>query len=51
MDLHKENNKIVVNHLQNSSSADEILKFKNLLDMGIISEEEFEKQKKKFLNM
>ena len=35
----------------NSSQADEILKFKNLLDQGIISEEEFEAKKKQLLNL
>ncbi len=33
------------------SSADEILKFKNLLDNGIISEEEFEAKKKQLLGI
>lgn len=32
------------------SSADEILKFKNLLDEGIITQEEFDKKKKELLN-
>lgn len=34
----------------NVSAADEILKFKNLLELGVISEEEFETQKNKLLN-
>ena len=33
------------------SSADEILKFKNLLDAGIITPEEFEAKKKELLNL
>ena len=33
------------------SSADEILKFKNLLDQGIINEEEFEAKKKQLLGL
>lgn len=33
------------------SIADEILKFKQLLDMGAITEEEFEKKKKELLNL
>ena len=37
--------------VNNSSQADEILKFKNLLDQGIISEEEFETKKKQLLNL
>ena len=35
--------------VQSSSSADEILKFKNLLDMGVITQEEFEKKKAELL--
>lgn len=35
---------------KNFSKADEILKFKKLLDEGIISKEEFEKEKKKILS-
>ncbi len=38
----------VVNSTQ-TSTADEILKFKNLLDQGIITQEEFEKKKKELL--
>ena len=33
----------------NGSSADEILKLKQLLDMGAITQEEFDEQKKKLL--
>ena len=33
------------------SGADEILKFKELLDSGIITEEEFEAKKKSILNL
>lgn len=33
------------------SAADEILKFKNLLDQGIINQEEFDKKKKELLGM
>ena len=36
---------------QMSSVADEILKFKNLLDNGIITQEEFEAKKKQLLNL
>lgn len=35
---------------KNISVADELLKLKNLLDKGIITEEEFDSQKKKFLD-
>ena len=34
-----------------SSNADEILKYKNLLDMGAISQEEFDKKKTELLNL
>lgn len=34
-----------------SSVADEILKFKQLLDMGAITQEEFDKKKKELLGM
>jgi len=34
----------------NMSVADELLKFKQLLDMGILSQEEFDEQKNKLLN-
>ncbi len=33
------------------SSADELLKFKNLLDMGIITQEEFDTKKKQILGL
>lgn len=33
------------------SVADEILKFKQLLDMGVITQEEFDKKKKELLDM
>lgn len=35
--------------VQNMSAADEIMKFKKLLDNGIITREEFEEQKQKLL--
>lgn len=34
-----------------NSSADEILKYKKLLDMGVITKEEFLKKKKELLNI
>jgi len=37
--------------LDNNSQADEILKFKNLMDQGIITEEEFQAKKKQLLNL
>ena len=36
--------------IQTQSAADELIKFKKLLDEGIISEEEFAEQKKKLLS-
>lgn len=39
------------NLVGNISIADEILKFKNLLDMGIISQDEFEKKKRELLEL
>ncbi len=41
-------NKVVINKV---SSADEIKKFKELLDMGVISEEEFNAKKKQLLGL
>ena len=35
----------------NNSNADEILKYKNLLDLGAITEEEFNTKKKELLNL
>ncbi len=37
--------------VQKSSEADEILKFKNLFDNGIITQEEFEQKKKQLLGL
>ncbi|MBU8597785.1 SHOCT domain-containing protein [Alkalihalobacillus clausii] len=37
-------------HTMTASPADEIRKYKSLLDDGIISEEEFEKKKKELLD-
>lgn len=39
------------NTVQQLSPADEILKYKNLLDLGVISEEEFQAKKKELLNL
>ncbi len=36
--------------IQNESSADELLKFKQLLDMGAITQEDFDRKKKEILN-
>lgn len=37
--------------IQQTCSADEILKYKNLLDMGIITQDEFEQKKKQLLGL
>ena len=47
---YKDNYVVKVNG-SNVSSADEILKFKQLLDAGIITQEEFETKKKQILNL
>lgn len=39
----------ITTNVNQLSTADEILKFKNLLDQGIITQEEFEKKKKELL--
>lgn len=36
---------------QQVSSADELLKFKSLLDQGVITQEEFNKKKKELLGL
>lgn len=43
--------KINASQTQTSSDADEILKFKNLLDSGIITQEEFDAKKKQILGL
>lgn len=37
--------------MQQTSAADELIKFKNLLDMGIITQEEFDAKKKQLLGL
>ena len=37
--------------MQQTSAADEIIKFKNLLDMGVITQEEFDAKKKQLLGI
>ena len=39
------------NTIQQLSPADEILKYKSLLDLGVITEEEFQTKKKDLLNL
>ena len=45
------NNNVEKVTINTASSADEILKFKNLLDMGIITQEEFDAKKKQLLGL
>ncbi len=40
----------VVNNIQETSNADELLKYKNLLDQGAITQEEYDKKKSELLN-
>lgn len=47
-EMQKEKN--VIHNTSISSNADEILKFKKLLDEGIITQEEFERKKQELLN-
>ena len=44
------NNKNNSNVISGGSVADELLKFKQLLDSGVISQEEFDKKKQELLN-
>ena len=37
--------------INNSSNADELKKYKELLDMGVISQEEFDAKKKELLGL
>lgn len=49
MEMNENNQRKNYNQDKNST-ADEILKFKQLMDMGVITKEEFESQKKKLLS-
>ena len=49
-EMQKEKNAMNTNNSNTSSNADEILKFKKLLDEGIITQEEFERKKQDLLN-
>lgn len=42
---------VTINNITTSSGADEILKYKSLLDQGIITQEEFDKKKKELLGL
>ena len=41
----------IVNNIQETSNADELKKFKELLDSGIITQEEFDAKKKQLLGL
>lgn len=49
--IEKSEIKSVVNTNQSISTADEIMKFKQLLDDGIINQDEFDKKKNELLNL
>ena len=44
-------NRASANNVQTQSSADELKKFKELLDMGVITQEEFDAKKKQLLGL
>lgn len=46
-----EKNKVIVNDSENESLTDEILKYKNLLDMGAITQDEYDAKKKQLLGL
>ena len=41
----------IVNNIQESTSADELKKYKELLDSGVITQEEFDAKKKQLLGL
>jgi len=47
----KESQQTVVNNIQETSNADELKKYKDLLDNGAITQEEFENKKKELLGL
>ncbi|MBQ3005714.1 MAG: SHOCT domain-containing protein, partial [Clostridia bacterium] len=47
----KETQQTVVNNIQETTNADELKKYKDLLDSGAISQEEFDAKKKKLLGL
>ena len=46
----KEKEKVVINTVKESTAADELIKYKELLDSGAITQEEFDEKKSKLLN-
>ena len=51
IERHKKNNSVVANTVPTSSNADELKKYKELLDTGIITQEEFDAKKKQLLGL
>ncbi|MDD4509683.1 MAG: SHOCT domain-containing protein [Oscillospiraceae bacterium] len=49
--LAQQKSKTAPSQIQAVSSADELLKYKNLLDMGVLTQEEFEQKKKQLLGL
>ena len=49
--LEKNNAKKAIESNDSNLIADELIKLKNLLDSGVLTEEEFNKQKEKLLSM
>lgn len=47
----KESQQTVVNNIQESTNADELKKYKDLLDSGAITQEEYENKKKELLGL
>lgn len=47
----KESQRTVVNNIQETTNADELKKYKDLLDSGAITQEEFENKKKELLGL
>ena len=50
IDSNKTQGQTVTHIVENNSVADELMKFKQLLDAGAITQDEFEKQKRRILN-
>ena len=50
IDSNKIQGQTVTQIVENNSVADELMKFKQLLDVGVITQIEFEEQKRKILN-
>ena len=47
----KESKQTVVNNIQETTNADELKKYKDLLDSGAITQEEFDAKKKELLGL